>query len=209
MSTITQTQPTVARSPAITIPVPLASLPLRRITVDEYERIADSGALDDSERVELIDGYMVMKMPRKPGHSFSTTKTYELLAGRLPVGWSARIEQPVRLPAYDEPEPDISVVRGTAEDHRQRHPGPAEVGMVVEVSLTTVDLDRGEKLLAYARDGVPVYWIVNLVELQVEVYTGPGPAEYQSRADYRSGQAVPVVIDARHLGDIAVDDILP
>jgi Uma2 family endonuclease len=207
MSTVAQVQPTIAPA-SRPVPVPLASLPLRRITVDEYDRIAEVGALADPERVELIDGYMVMKMPKKPGHSFSTTKTHEILAARLPAGWSARTEQPVRIPAYDEPEPDVSVVRGTAEDYRQRHPDPGEVALVVEVSLTTLDLDRGQKLSAYATDGIPVYWIVNLVDLQVEVYTGPSPGAYQTRADYKPGQAVPVVIDSRHRGDIAVADIL-
>jgi hypothetical protein len=80
----------------------------------------------------------------------------------------------VRIPAYDEPEPDVSVVRGIPEDYRQRHPGPGEVGLVVEVSLTTLDLDRGQKLSDYATHGIPVYWIINLVDLQIEVYTGPG-----------------------------------
>jgi Uma2 family endonuclease len=208
MSTITALQPTISAAPP-PVAVPLASLALRRITVDEYQRIGDSGALADPERVELIDGYMVTKMPKKPGHSFSTTKTHEFLAARLPSGWSARIEQPVRIPAYDEPEPDVSIVRGAAEDYRQRHPFPSEVGLVVEVSLTTLALDHGQKLLAYATAGIPVYWIVNLVDLQVEVYTAPSPGAYQSCAVYKPGQVVPVVIDGRHVGDIAVDDILP
>jgi Uma2 family endonuclease len=152
---------------------------------------------------------MVMKTAKKPGHSFSTMKTRDLLAARLPAGWSARTEQPVRIPAYNEPEPDISIVRGTAEDYRLRHPEPHEVGLVVEVSLTTLDLDRAQKLSAYATDGIAVYWIVNLVDFQVEVYAGPSRGAYQSRVDYKPGQAVPVVIDGRHLGDIAVNDILP
>ena len=77
------------------------------------------------------------------------------------------------------------------------------------VSLTTLDLDRRQTLSADATDGIPVYWVVNLVDLQVEVYTGPSPGAYQSRADYKPGQVVPVVIGVRHLGDIAVNDILP
>ena len=115
----------------------------------------------------------------------------------------------MRIPAYDEPEPDISVVRGNPGDYRQRHPGAADVGLLVEVSQTTLDLDRGQKLSAYATDRIPVYWIVNLVDRQVEVYSGPSPGAYQSRTDYKPGQAVPVVIDGQHLGEIAVDDILP
>ncbi len=188
---------TVAQPPSMIAPaqspvaVPLASLPLRRITVDEYERIGDSGALDDPERVELIDGYLVTKMPKKPGHSFSTTKTYEVVTARLPAGWSARKEEPVRMPTYDEPEPDISVVRGTADDYRQRHPGPTEVGLLVEVSSTTLDLDRGQKLSAYATHSIPVYWIINLVDLQVEVYTDPGPGAYRSRTRLQAGPGRP------------------
>src|SRR5262249_40055914 len=161
-----------------------ASLPLRRITVDEYERIADSGALDDAERVELIDGYMVRKMPKSPEHCYSTQKALDGLKGLLGPGWFLRKEGPVRIPAYDGPEPAISIVRGSIEDYRHRHPGPAEVGLVAEVSVTTLDLDRGQKLSAYATHGIPVYWIINLVDLQIEGYTGPGPGAYQARADY-------------------------
>jgi Uma2 family endonuclease len=208
MSTVAQVQPTIILAPS-PVAVPLASLPLRRITVDEYERIADSGALDDPERVELVDGYLVRKMPKSPEHCYSTQKVLDTLMGLLRPGWFSRKEGPVRIPAYDEPEPDISIARGSIENYRHRHPGPAEMVLVVEVSLTTLDLDRGLKLSAYATDAIPVYWIVNLVERQVEVYTGPGPGAYQSRADFRPGQAVPVLSDGRHLGDIAVDDLLP
>ena len=145
-----------------------------------------------------------------PGHASRQRKSYEALGGpaRLPDG-SPGTEQPIRIPAYDEPEPDVAVVRGSNEDYRHRHPGPADVGLLVEVSLTTLDLDRGQKLAAYATAGIPIYWIVNLVDRQVEVYTGPGPGAYQARVDYKPGQAVPLVIDGQHLGDIAVDDILP
>jgi Uma2 family endonuclease len=78
----------------------------------------------------------------------------------------------------------------------------------VAVSLTTLDLDRRQKFLADATDGIPVYWIVSVVDLQAEVYTGPSPGAYPSRGGNKPGQAVPVVIDSRHRGDIAVADIL-
>jgi Uma2 family endonuclease len=209
MSTIAPTQSMIASVPPIPIPVPLASLTLCRLTVDEYERIGEAGAMNDPERVELIDGYMVTKMPKSPEHCYSTEKILGGLKGLLGAGWILRKEGPVRIPDFDEPEPDISVVRGSIEDYRHRHPGPSDVGLLAEVSLTTLDLDRGQKLSAYATAGILVYWIVNLVDNQIEVYTRPGPGAYQSRADYKPGQAVPVVIDGRHVGDIAVDDILP
>ena len=84
-------------------------------------------------RVELIDGYMVDKMAKYPEHSFSTIATHQALVGRLPAGWSARMEQPVRIPLYDEPEPDISIVRGTFTDYRHRIPTARDVALLVEV----------------------------------------------------------------------------
>ena len=98
----------------------------------------------------------------------------------------------MRIPAYDEPEPDIAIVRGTDADYRRRIPTAADVALLVEVSDSTLGQDRGMKLAAYARDGIAVYWIVNLVDRQVEVYTRPVKAgRYRSRKDYKPGQHVP------------------
>jgi len=202
MSSITSTMST-------TMPTPFAPPGLRRITVDEYERIIRAGALNDPDRVELIDGYLVDKMGKSAEHGYATKKIIKALEALLPAGWTWRSEQPVRIPDYDEPEPDVTIVRGTDEDYEHRIPDPDDVGLLIEVSLTTLDRDRNEKLLAYARGGIPVYWTVNLVDRQIEVYTGPGPGSYGSRVDFKPGQAVPVVIDGQPLGQVAVDAILP
>jgi len=182
---------------------------VRRITVDEYERIIRAGALNNPERVELIDGYLVNKMAKSAEHGYATKKTIKALEALLPAGWTWRSEQPVRIPDYDEPEPDVTIVRGTDLDYAHRIPGPDDVGMLIEVCLTTLDRDQREKLPAYARSGIPVFWIVNLVDRQIEIYTGPGPGSYGSRVDFKPGQAVPVVIDGQPLGQVAVDAILP
>jgi Uma2 family endonuclease len=114
----------------------------------------------------------------------------------------------VRIAPYDEPEPDISVVRGSDADYRHRLPEVPDVGLVVEVTRTNVSADRQQGNL-YSRAGIPVYWIVNLVDRQIEVYTDLGPNGYASRKDFLSGQLVPVVIDGAQCGQIAVDTILP
>ena len=102
------------------------------------------------------------------------------------------------------------VVRGADADYRHRIPTPADVALLVEVSESTLGQDRGVKRTAYARDGIAVYWIVNLVDRQVEVYTRPvKEGRYRSRKDYKLGQQVPVVIAGQPLPPIAVDDILP
>ena len=203
MSTATATRPTVSS------PAPVASLPLHRITVDEYERIIEAGALEDPSRVELIDGHIVDKMGKNAGHSYTTKETLKALDSRLPAGWTSRKEEPVRIPPYDEPEPDIAIVRGTDADYRRRIPTAADVALLVEVSESTLSQDRGEKRSAYAKGRIPVYWIVNLVARQVEVYTRPVKGVYLTRKDFLPGQQIPVTIGGQRLRPIAVDDILP
>jgi Uma2 family endonuclease len=186
------------------LPAPSGAPALYRFTVDEYERMV----LDDP-RVELLDGHVVRKMGKKPPHIWAVSSMLKALTPLLPSGCFLRKEDPVRIPEYDEPEPDVAVIRGREEDYRSRIPEATNLALLAEVSDTTLSQDRGKKLSAYAGGAIPVYWIVNLVDRQVEVYTGPGPGGYQSHVDFKPGQQVPVVIDGRQLGTIAVDDILP
>lgn len=187
-------------------PPPWPSSDLHRFTVDEYERMAD--VLEDA-RVELIDGYVVDKMSQKPPHFWSVDVTEEELRAMLPARWSIRREGPARIPDFDEPEPDLAVARGSRENYRTRHPEPQNIGLLVEVADTSLERDRGQKLSAYARGRIPVYWIVNLVDRQVEVYTNPAGGAYGCRVDFKSGQEVPVVIDGVEVGRIAVTRLLP
>jgi Uma2 family endonuclease len=182
----------------------------KRITLDEYERMVEVGAFDDLEPIELLDGELVAKMTQNPPHCVSDDACGDELARVLPAGWYIRPAKPVRLPPQDsEPEPDRCVVRGSRRDYETRHPGPSDVAIVVEVADTTLAKDRGRKLRGYATAGIPVYWIVNLIDDQVEVYTEPQPGAYGAREDYRRGQLIPVIVAGKQFGEIAVDDILP
>ncbi len=116
MSTITTTM----------IPDPLASPSVHRFTVDEYERIILAGALKDTDRVELVNGYVVDKMAKTPQHGYSTRKVLDALGGLIGPGLTWRSEQPIRIPDYDEPEPDVAIVRGSTEGYAFRVPGPAD-----------------------------------------------------------------------------------
>lgn len=204
MSPASTTIPITPAAPSPAHSLPSGATRLYRFNVDEYERM-----VLDNPRVELIDGYVVTKVPKKPAHSWSTKAVVKGLDRLLPPGWTSRQEQPVRLSDFDEPEPDITIVRGVDDDYRHRHPLPADVGLLVEVSESTLDRDRNEKLPAFARGGIAVYWIVNLVDRQVEVYSSPGPGAYRSAQVFRSGQQVPVILDGRLIGQIGVDDVLP
>jgi Uma2 family endonuclease len=193
----------------VTQPPPRGLSPLRRITVDEYERIVAANALDDLSTIELIDGYMVTKMGKSAEHGFATKEALKALDCRLPAGWTSRKEEPLRIPAYDEPEPDIAIVRGSDAAYRHVIPQAVDVALVIEVSGPTLKRDRGEKRLAYAKGRIPVYWIINLNKSQVEVYSDPDDGRYRKARVYKRGRRIPVTIDGQHLDSIAVDDILP
>ena len=188
-------------------PTQRSTSPPYRLSVYEYERLVAAGVLEDP-RVELIDGYLVKKMGKNPPHIWAVDQLLDLLKPLTP-GWWCRKEDPVRIPDFDEPEPDVAVVRGSRDDYRDRIPEPKDIALVVEVADSTLDRDQGKKWDAYAHGRIAVYWIVNLVHRRVEVYTDPGPAGYESRQFFTTGQEVPVVIDGALAGQIAVAEILP
>jgi Uma2 family endonuclease len=176
------------------------------MTVTEFEQLEDS--LGD-ERVELIDGQVIERGDRKPSHVLAMELTKGAIQPMLPGDRFIREDKPVKIPDFNEPFPDLAVAHGSPRTYADHHPGPEDVSLLIEVSDTTLSKDRGVKLDTYARSGVAVYWIVNLVDRQVEVYSGPGTDGYANRDDYRPGQHVPVVVDGTIVGQIAVDDILP
>jgi Uma2 family endonuclease len=196
-----------------------ANLPLqgtmagfRRFSVAEYHRLIAIGILTEDDNLELLEGYLVHKMSRNPPHDSTLQLLYEALSRIMPKGWCVRMQCAITL-ADSEPEPDGAVVRGTARTYASRHPGPADVGLVIEVADSTLAGDRVDKGRIYARAGLPCYWIVNLTDHQVEVYTDPsGPTAapgFARRTDYRAGDAVPLVLDGVTVANIAVPDLLP
>jgi len=197
-------------SPTATLPIFVPPpYPVRRFSVAEYHRMLETGILSENDRVELLEGCIVPKMTRSPGHDRSIELVDEALRRILPTGWRIRIQSAITT-SDSEPEPDLAVViRGAAN----RHPEPSELGLVIEVSESTLTADRDDKGRLFARAKIPIYWIVNLVDSRVEVYTDPtgvvGPALYRRRQDYDSGSVAPLVLDGTQLGEIAVSDLLP
>jgi hypothetical protein len=133
----------------------------------------------------------------------------EALADLVPAGWHVRCQNPVRVPSRDsEPEPDISVVRGAIRDYATRHPGPEDVALVVEV--VRWDLDEERRLAAtYGGGSIPVYWIVNVADRQLEVYANPIGGAYPAPTVLVETESVSLVIDGQQIGTIAVADLLP
>ena len=168
------------------------------------------GILTEEDRVELVEGVLYRKPMKKGPHSIAARETAGGLARLIPAeSYFVTREDPVRIPGRaGMPEPDISVVRGKSRDYTEQ-PAGSDVALVVEVADKSLTFDRTEKLTSYASGGIPVYWIVNLVDRQVEVYSNPGPDGYRTREVFAPGANVPVVVDGTLLGQIAVVDILP
>ena len=138
----------------------------------------DAGIIKDGEPLELLDGRLVPKMPKKPPHRISTRRTADALSNVLPKGWYVDTQEPVtllelHLGAGNVPEPDVAVIRGETDDYSEQHPSADSVALVVEVADSTLRDDRGLKKSIYAHARIPEYWIVNLIDRQLEVYQRP------------------------------------
>jgi Uma2 family endonuclease len=185
--------------------------PIWRLSVVQYHQMVQSGILTDDDPVELLEGWLVPKMPRNPPHRPATQLLREALVELVPSGWFVDAQEPITTDD-SEPEPDIVVVRGERRDYRERHPGPTDLGLVVEVADTTLQRDRGAKQRLYAAAGLPCYWIVNLSEQQIEVYEHPtpesSPPHYAHRRDYRPGERVALLLDGAPVGEVAVGEVL-
>jgi Uma2 family endonuclease len=169
------------------------------------------GILSDDDPVELLEGWLVYKMPKNPPHRVTTKLTRNALEAIIPEDWYVDTQEPITL-LDSEPEPDVVIVRGNTRDYLDRHPGAQDIALIVEVSDTTLERDRTSKKRLYARAGIPIYWIINLPEQQIEVYTEPvtlGEATYQRRQDYQLSDKVPVSIAGQTLTLLSIWDLLP
>ena len=149
------------------------------------------------------------KMSRKRPQIVAGKKGLRVLSRITPAGWHVAKEDPVVVSDWSKPEPDLAVVRGVGEDYLDRDVTAADVALVVEIAESSLSIDRTDMVRVYSSSGIPAYWIVNLVDLQLEVYTDPSPGGYQSSQVLRPGQDVVVVIDGAEAGHIAVADMLP
>jgi Uma2 family endonuclease len=187
-------------------------VPIYRLSVDQYHARARAGLLDEDAPVELLEGWLVRKTTEYPAHRVTTHRVRRALEGTIEVGWYVDSQEPITL-ADSEPRPDVVVVRGRTEEYLDRHPGPREVGLVVEVADASLRTDRGAKKRAYAAAGILIYWIVNLKAGQVEVYAEPDSASkrpnYRERRNYGPEDAIPVVLDGTAVGSLPVQELLP
>lgn len=180
----------------------------RRFTREEYHAMADLGMFED-QRVELIEGEVVEMPAQRNEHAKAIRKTDYALRRVFQEGYTLSIQSPLRVNDRSEPEPDIAVLRGDPQEIDEH---PTTALLVVEVSDTTLLFDRQKKPSLYAEAGVPEYWIVNLVDLRLEVRRTPrcdtnGIWGYADTRLFHVGDVVSPV-SAAH-ASVSVADLLP
>jgi Uma2 family endonuclease len=186
------------------------------LTVDQYHEMIATGILREGDSIELIDGILVRKdrsargsnpMSHEPSHASGVQALLRRLCPVEERGFHLRGQLPVTLGTMREPEPDLALVRGPEEQYRDQHPGPRDIVALVEVSDSSLTFDRTTKQRLYASAAIPIYWIVNLVE----VYQDPQPAEgrYARRTDYLRGQTVTLTLGPDLEVNVAVAELLP
>lgn len=152
---------------ASVVDVPVTTRRWRRA---EYDRLVDLGMFE-GERLELLDGLLVVREPQKSPHAATVTQVAHVVGAAFGAGWHARVQAPVALDDDSEPEPDVAIVPGTPRDYVREH--PSTPALVVEVADSSLRLDRRLKSRLYARAELREYWIVNLADHVLEVYREP------------------------------------
>ena len=178
----------------------------RKFTVAEYYRMAEVGILHHTERVELLDGEIIVMAPMGDRHANGVRRIGQALQRMARLAVTVSVQCPLRLDDLSEPEPDIALLR-FREDGYITHPGPADTLVVMEVSDSTLDFDREVKSKRYAAAGIPEMWVMNLPGDCLDRLDQPGPAGYARHTIFRRGEK----ISPAALPDLAfaVADLLP
>ena len=186
---------------------PLPAREKRKFTVAEYYRMAEVGILHHTERVELIEGEIIVMAPIGPLHAGDILRSIRLFTRRDDDRFTVQIQNPLRLDDGSEPEPDLMLLRPRADDYTTAHPTPADTLLVIETSDSSLAYDREVKIPLYARAGIPQTLIKNLPEDCIESFDQPGPEGYARHIIYRRGDKIRLV----SLPDLelAVADLLP
>lgn len=146
---------------------------VKRFTIAEYHRLTALEFFQEDDRVELIDGQIVEMAAKGTAHEACITRLVRELPKLIGDRATVRVQSPIVLSNYSEPEPDFAIVQNRADDYLASHPSAADVLLVIEVSDSSVGYDQAVKLPLYAQAGIADYWIFNLADGRLETYSEP------------------------------------
>ncbi len=179
------------------------------LTTDEFFGMIEAGLFAPERRVYLWDGRLCEKMAKTPSHAITSYIFHEALRSHLPADWLIWPENPIRLGTRHAPLPDISVVRGPIGRYRgagDRHPEIVDVGLLVEISVSSLPKDLGERAEKFARALVPTYWVVDVFGGRIIEHRGPraveGVGSYAAVQPYGRDDVIPLVLEDREIARI-------
>lgn len=173
----------------------------RLFDVEEYHRMAQAGILSEDDRVELIDGEILAMTPIGSRHNAAVDRANRALVMAVGAQAIVRVLGSVRLGRFNEPEPDIVLLRPQADFYASHLPGPSDIFLIIEIAESSLDYDREVKTRIYAQAAVQEYWLVDLGARLVSRYAEPRDGIYQRRAEGRPGESMaPVTLPQCAIG---------
>jgi len=176
-------------------------------TVHDYCRMLDAGILREGEHVELINGEVLTMSPIGPPHGAAVDRTLRFLMDTAGHKAIVRVQGSVRLNEYNEPQPDIALLRPKDDFYYSRHPGPSDILLIVEIADSSLEYDRKIKARLYAETGIPEYWVADLKNDRLFVYSEPQGNVYSVVRKLRRGDSAAPQLLPECLIEVA--DLLP
>jgi Uma2 family endonuclease len=194
-----------------------AAPPFERLSLEQYHQMIDTGILPEGAPIELIDGFLIRKDRSKKGESIMTVNKAHIFAldqflYLLSLDrhqFLVRIQEPIAISPNHQPEPAIVIVRGTPRTYRDALPTASEILLLVEIADSSLSFDRTTKKTLYAAAGVPHYWIVNLMNRQIEIYgkSNQKTGTYEQTELARPGDQLALPAEILPVTTISVGDL--
>jgi Uma2 family endonuclease len=160
----------------------------RQFNVTEYYRMIEAGILSEQDRVELLDGEIIEMSPIGSRHAACVDRLNHILSRLVGRDVIVRVQNPIRLDNFSEPQPDIALLRSRQDFYAHAHPTPEDVLLVIEVADTSAELDRTIKLPLYAEALIPEAWLVKLQDESIEIFSQPADGSYKQSQVRRRGE---------------------
>ena len=190
-----------------TVKAPQVTRERRKFTVDEYFRMVEAGVLKPKEKVELIEGEILLMAPMGPPHLGGVTRHARVFISQAANRFSVLIQGPVRLDEHSAPEPDVILAKFREDDYSFAHASPEDILLIIEVADSSLNYDREVKTHIYGRFNIPETWVLNLQGDCIERFTQPGPEGYAQHTVLGRGDKVTPLSWPEV--ELAVNELLP
>jgi Uma2 family endonuclease len=163
-----------------------------RFTREDYDAMIAAGILDENDRVELIAGEILNKIPVESSHASTVNRFNRFFSSRAIERCVVSVQNPIALDDFSEPEPGVALLAPRGDMYEASHPGPADVYLIVEVADSSLRFDRERKIPLYAKAGIPEVWLVDLVEKNLMRYRKPVHGAYSEVSRHSPGESIPI-----------------